>query len=324
MMINAIYIRRIRVTVYSALFAAAVLFATISAAGECCPPRDVWLLSTRCAPHCGPLDNAAESIRYSRLSDDCCWTDAGREDFQADPATPTVVYIHGNRTHADAAATKGMYAYRSIRSAVGCRPFRFVIWSWPAGRICSRPRNDIPMKADISDVNGYYLAVWLDSLPPKAKVSLIGHSFGPRIIGGALELLAGGEITGRKLPREIADKWRGGKRNPIRVVFLAAAADADWLAPCGRYANALSLVDDALVTENCCDRALQHYPRMDGRGGPEAMGLVGPYCVADSSKVHVVDVSCTVGKPHDWRCYCSASNVVAQWARYTFLDDPQE
>lgn len=308
---------------FSALFAATILFATISIAGACDPSRDVWLLSTRYAPHYGPLENAAENISYRKLMNNCCWAGADPAVFQTDVATPTVVYIHGNNTNVNTAAMKGMYVYRSIRSAVGCRPFRFVIWSWPASRVYRRPRNDIPMKADKSDVNSYYLATWLNGLPPTVKVSLTGHSFGPRIIGGALELLAGGEVDGKRLPETITDKWRDGKRNPIRMVLLAAAIDANWFSPCGQYGNALSLVEDALITQNCCDRALRRYPRMNGRrrSGPEAMGYIGPCCVADPSKVHVVDVSCTVGKPHDWRCYCTAPNVVPLWPRYTFMDD---
>ncbi len=302
------------------LFAAVLLFAAVARADQ--RPQDVWLLSTRCAPRCGPLESAPKNIRYWRLRDDCRFEKASATNFQADGETPTVVYIHGNRTDADKAVTKGMYAYRSIRSAVGCRAFRYVIWSWPARRVCRRNRSDFLLKAEYCDVESYYLAAWLDTLPPETKVSLTGHSFGPRIITGAAHLLAGGEVAGRQLPAETVADWTAGKRNPIRAVLLAAAMDADWLAPDGRHGLALSLLEGVLITQNGCDRALRWYPRLYGRCGPQAMGFVGPCGLDDPSKVRVVDVSCTVGKVHDWRCYCSASNVVSQWARYTFLDDP--
>ncbi|NLF07792.1 MAG: alpha/beta hydrolase [Pirellulaceae bacterium] len=303
----------------SALVALAVFLSMFSAAAA--EPEDVWLLSTRGAPRCGVLENAADNIAHRKLLDGCRCGAADPADFQTDDQTPIVVYIHGNNTEADEAVFKGMYAYQTIRSAVGCRSFRFVIWSWPAGRVCRRHRDDVNLKAGYCDVDGYYLAVWLDRLPPAAKVSLIGHSFGPRIISNALELLAGGEVAGRRLPEDIAGNWREGKRNSFRAVFLAAAIDADWLAPQSRYGNALSLVEEVLISQNCCDRALRFYPRVHGCDWSEAMGYLGPTGIGNPSKVRVVDVSCTVGKPHNWRGYCSAANIFSQWSRFVFLDD---
>ena len=57
---------------------------------------------------------------------------AGNFPAGDDPATPTVVYIHGNRTDADEAAGNGCYVDRAIQCQAAGRPFRFVIWSWPA------------------------------------------------------------------------------------------------------------------------------------------------------------------------------------------------
>jgi len=102
---------------------------------------------------------------------------------------------------------------------------------------------------------------------------------------------------------------------------LAAALDEDWLAPGCRNGLAPSLFSRVLITRNGCDRVLRRYPRLYGRGGPEAMGFVGPCGINDSSKIELIDVSATVGRLHDWRCYCSASNVCSRWAFYTFLDD---
>jgi hypothetical protein len=136
-----------------------------------------------------------------------------------------------------------------------------------------------------------------------------------------MQLLAGGEVACQNLPADAVAAWTSGKRNAIRAVFLAAAVDADWLAPGGRDGRALPLLDQVLVTCNECDRVLRWYPRMYGRGGPQAMGFVGPYCVDAADKLSVIDVSCTVGKLHDCHCYSTASNVCSQWAHYTFLDD---
>jgi hypothetical protein len=284
-------------------------------------PRQVWLLSTRGASCCCESDNIADVVRYWRLSDDCGWLSADAKDFHSDTAAvPTVVFIHGNRTDADEAVAKGMHVYQTIRCATGERPFRYVIWSWPADRVGRRNRPDVQLKAAYSDAEACHLAGWLAGLRPQIKVSLIGHSFGPRIIAGALHILAGGEVAGRALPDASVAVWNAKKRGPIRAVMLATADDFTALSPNGRHGLALSQLDEMLVTCNGCDNVLRHYPRLYGRGGPEALGYVGPYGV-DAEKVTVVDVSCTVGKTHDYEYYCSASNVFCQWARFTFLDD---
>ena len=315
------------VFVLNALFILCVISSPVlgaaTPASDVAAAPEVWLVSTRDVPHCDDPGAAPAGLCYWRLDDDCQWSPAEAADFLATDAaaTPTVVFIHGNRTDADEAIVKGWYAYEVIRAESGCRPFRYVIWSWPAERVCRRTRPDTQLKVDYSDVESYYLAQWLDQLQPGVKVSLIGHSFGPRIITGALHLLAGGEVAGRSLPPGTVAAWAGGKRNPVRAVLLASALDADWLAPSGCHGRALLLAEQMLVTCNGCDRVLRWYPRLYGRGGPEALGFVGPCGIDDAENVEVVDVACTVGKIHDWRNYCSAANLGDRWAHYMFLDD---
>jgi esterase/lipase superfamily enzyme len=302
--------------------AAALLLAAAIARADESPRGQTWLIDTRCLERCDAAAESLQSFGFRRM-DDCRWTAAAAEDFFAAvadaPALPVVVFIHGNNTDAAEAVEKGLFVRRSIRAAACRDDFHFVIWSWPAERTCRRHRADAELKADRADDESRLLAVWLDRLPPRAKVSLIGHSFGPRIIAGALHLLAGGEFAGGKLPPETIAAWTEGNRNPIRAVLLAAAFDADSFAPGGEHSLALSLVEDAVVTRNCRDRILRWYTRTDCSAG-EAMGLVGPRGVQDADNLRVLDVSCSVGRKHDWRCYCSAADVAAQWARYAFLE----
>ena len=154
-------------------------------------------------------------LDYWRLDDRCQWVAADAKTFRAsdDPAVPTVVSIHGNRTDADDAVEKGWNIYQSIR-AQSDRPLRYVIWSWPADREFRRNGPDVRLKAAYSDVEAWYLAQWLAQFRPGVRVSLIGHSFGPRIITGALHLLAGGQLAGRGLPKDTVAAWTAGKRNP--------------------------------------------------------------------------------------------------------------
>ena len=289
--------------------------------------HEIWLLSTRCLPDCCGAAGDIKAAQYWRLTDDCQWAPADARQFHAgdDRLTPTVVYIHGNRTDADAAVSDGWYVDQSIQCAAAGRPFRFVIWSWLADRACRRNRPDVELKAERSDVEAYDLACWLDQLRPGVRVSLVGHSFGPRIIDGALQLLGGGELAGQCLPAATVAAWTGEKKkNPLRAVLLASATDADWLAPGGRHERALALLDEALITCNGCDRALRWYPRLYGRGGPEAMGSVGPCGIGCPGNVEVLDVSDTVGRTHDWQVYCSSPDVTCRWAHYAFLDAPPE
>jgi hypothetical protein len=309
--------------------------------------HEIWLLSTRgvkkgtgsiCAQHpegrSGKLclspfspEGAIDAGRYWRLTDDCQWAPADAGQFHAGDGAqrPTVVYIHGNRTDADEAVSNGGYVDWAIQCQAAGRPFRFVIWSWPSDRACRRNRSDVQLKAEQSDVEAYYLACWLDQLRPGARVSLVGHSFGPRIIDGAMQLLAGGELAGQCLPAAVVAGWSGGKpKNPVRAVLLASATDADWLAPGGCHELALGLLDEVLITCNGCDRALRWYPRLYGRGGPEAMGFVGPCGIGCPENVEVLDLSGTVGRTHDWQAYCSSPEITCHWAHYAFLDAPAE
>ena len=107
----------------------------------------------------------------------------------------------------------------------------------------------------------------------------------------------------------------------IRAILLADADDADSLAPCGRNGLAVSLLDQALITCNGCDRVLKWYPRMYGRGGPEAIGFTGPCGIEDPQKISLLDVSGAVGRTHDYQCYCSALSSCGYWAHYTFMDE---
>jgi pimeloyl-ACP methyl ester carboxylesterase len=293
-----------------------VAFCSIAVAEEAIP--SVWFVSTRCAPHCGDLHVALSALRFWRM-DDCDWKESASGAFQTAFDGPTVVFIPGNRSDADNAMEEGFFLRSLLDRAAEGKAFRFVIWDWPADRVCRRNRSDAQLKVNYSYAESYYLAAWLDRLQPGAKVSLVGYSLGARIIAGAMHLLAGGEVEGRSLPPETVAAWKGGKRNPVRAVLMAAAMDADNFSSC-RQGNALSLLDRALVTENGCDRALRWYPRLWGRNGPEAMGYVGP-CDVCAENVEVVDLTCSVGKSHDYGRYCEALDRCCPWARYVFFAD---
>jgi hypothetical protein len=292
--------------------------------------REIWLISTRRAPLCGePLCGKidAEDARfdYWRLGADDRWGPADREAFLKadDPGVPTSFYIHGNRVGTCTALDQGLSIYRCLEQQADDRPFRMVIWSWPADRIRGRVRNDVRVKARRSDVQGYYLAVCLDRIRADVPVNMIGYSFGARVITVAMHIMAGGEVAGYKLPEKPAPRSA-----PVRAVLVAAALDYDWLLPDRRNGLALDRLDNVLITRNSCDRVLKWYPRMYRRGGPEALGYAGLACPgrlgAEREKIEMVSVRCSVGKGHSWSNYFRAPGLCNRLGWYALVEPREE
>jgi hypothetical protein len=299
--------------------AAWAILAAACLAGAPEASEQVWLISTRQAPTCFPADDADTWIQYWRYAADDQWTAADAQAFQAadDPRVPTIIVVHGNRAGCQTAIREGWTAYRCLQQQASGRPFRFVIWSWPADRIAGGNLQDVRVKAARSDVQAWYLAQVVRRINPKVPVSMIGFSFGARAITGALHVLSGGPLFGRTLGEEKA----AAARVAYRAVLLGAAVDRDWLLPCGCNGLALNRADRILVSQNTCDSVLRWYPLMYGLHGPEALGFAGPACrtMLDQGKLEVVHVNCEVGKSHDWYAYLCAPDIQARLAWYAFL-----
>jgi len=301
---------------------AAFLFVGRSVADPA--PHDIWLISTRKAPWSNPVGGEGR-IRYWHLGSDKQWASADLDAFLAadDPAVPTCVFIHGNRTSRTGAVRMGWSLDQLLKTYAPERPLRFVIWSWPADEIAGT-RQDVQVKARRSDVQAYYLAYCLAKMDPEVRTSLIGYSFGPRTILGALELLAGGRFRGRSLPEGVAPV----KRTPVRAVLVAAAIDNYCLLP-GRAAGlALSQAERVLVTRNFSDPVLSWYDRMYGPRGPQALGYTGPASPArlgqQREKIETLALERSVGGNHAWEGYLRAAPLRSRLAWYAFLEPPDE
>jgi hypothetical protein len=285
----------------------------------------VWLINTRSAPGCGDWEADLSKITYWRLDESTgCgqWQASDAAKFQASavPGVPTIVLIHGNGTDEDWAVRHGNELYGLMRQQACGRPFRLVVWSWPADRAGRRPRSDVQSKVCRSDVDAYYLARVLSTLPKGTPLGLVGYSLGCRTVSGALQLLAAGPAAGRSLAPGVLTAWNKAGPRPIRVMMVAAAMDADWLEPSCPRGLASSAVERILVVTNGCDRVLKLYSRLYGRRGPEALGSVGPAGTA-GGKLEVVDVCCEIGRKHDFDRYQESSPVCRRLAWYTFLCD---
>lgn len=249
------------------------------------------------------------------------WTAARAEEFleQSVANQPIIVFVHGNRADLGKAISQGLPMFHRLKRNGAGRPFRLVIWAWPAERVRTGPRRDAMIKAARSDIQSYYLAQWLDRLPPGAPVLLVGYSFGARVIAGALHLAEGGALAGRKL--EVGEEE--SKPRSIRLMLIAAAMDSQWLLPGNRHGLAVRGVDRMMITCNCLDPVLRLYPRLYRRGDLSALGLAGP---AGSQKLaeaglhlETVRVECQVGREHDWQAYLRSPAVDLRLAHYAFL-----
>jgi hypothetical protein len=273
---------------------------------SCCvtlprPCNSIWLVSTRAFP-CGDPRLHVNELSYHVLDENNEWQPSSLAAFLAtdDPAITTIFWAHGNRSTRQQAVSEGMGTYRRIARCSTCdTPMRFVIFSWPADRTGSQ-LEDIRIKAQRTDPNGYYLAWLVDQVSSDVPVSLIGYSYGARIAAAALHLLGGGTINCWALTDRVHPN-----RPPLHVVLVAAAFDNHWLIPGHHYGNALSQVAHMTIIYNPCDRVLKRYRFVYcRRSKAQALGytgFAGLGCLSpiDRAKICQINSSPYMGKSHD-------------------------
>lgn len=238
------------------------------------------LISTREAPS---TSIATEKIQY--------WTYEGTHwervsRWETLSKLPTTIFIHGNRTDKSQSIQVGYKIYQQLKGMFA-EDFQFIIWSWPSDTIPG-PRKDARLKVRYCDTQAYYLATYLQLTGD--ETTLVGHSFGARIIAGAIQLIAGGEIAGRQLP--IRDHR---SRN---LVLLAAAIDHHSFNA-GQVYDLVRDCANLVITCNRFDPVLQLYPKMFKPLGQPAMGLKGP----TDRGGYVLDLKNVIGRSHALASY---------------------
>ncbi len=227
----------------------------------------------------------------------------------ADPAVPTVIFVHGNQIASGQDKQEGLVVYRRLVNYGGnSGPVRYVIFSWPSAKIRG-PLNDVRVKAARTRSVGCQFAWLLNQMSPQNPLTLVGYSFGARVITGGLHILAGGELNGMGLQ----ETPQPGRR-PVNVVLIAAALDANWLGPNQYHGLAMSQVGHMLLLDNCQDVAMRYYHFSSKYGHPQALGLRGPTCISpeDRAKITKRDLSCYDGSRHDLFRYLAAPGVPGQ------------
>jgi hypothetical protein len=220
----------------------------------------------------------------------------------------TVIFVHGNRLTNWDAKCEGVAAYcRMVRNA-DAAPIRFVIFSWPAAQI-SGPLKDVRVKAARTRPAGCQLAWFVDQLPAETPLTMVGFSYGARIVTGSLHILGGGNLGGMGV-----GELQHSQRQPVNAVLMASALNSDWLCP-GRYhGQAMTMVHQMVLVNNSEDRAMKYYHFSSTCGRPQALGYCGPTCIdpASASKIVELNVGCYVGTNHDLFCYLAAPGVISE------------
>ncbi|MBX9788289.1 MAG: hypothetical protein K2Y37_05195 [Pirellulales bacterium] len=277
----------------------------------------VWYVSTRELPLDGDPACQAPHLHYETYVSGAGWAPATLDELLAsdDSHTRTTIYVHGNWATEDDARYTGL-KMQELLTAGACMPWRFVIFTWPADRCDTTAVKDARLKAGRSEAQSYYLAWLLDRLDPEVPVTLVGYSYGTRLIASGLHLLGGGGVHHHRLADRVHPE-----RSGLRAILIAAAIDANCFAVDGRYSAAMSTVECVLATVNARDPYLRYYSLLYGAGGPPALGYKG---VIEANKlgaatrlVSQMEVSHSVRRHHSLNHYVDAPEVLAELRYFT-------
>lgn len=277
------------------------------------PEDSIWVISTRRASW-GCCQDPLADLSVKQRDAAGTWQVATLADLESDFqfARGTLVYVHGNRVSAHDALSRGMRLYRLVTCAQKAPPLRLIIWSWPSDQVRGQLR-DVRAKAARSNHEAWRLAAVLAQLPADAPLTLVGYSFGSRIVTGTLANRGGGQIG---CPSG-AELTAGSSSAPVRVILLAAAVHQSWLLPHGWHSPAWQSIDELVLLNNSRDPVLRMYHLIEKRGRPLALGRAGLNCLpADQAeRLSQYDVAAQVGKTHDETAYLQSPTVRHQLQR---------
>ncbi len=222
----------------------------------------------------------------------------------SDPSVPTIIFVHGNQITTSDAREEGLVLYRRMMQYGASGPqIRLVIFSWPSARV-GRLLRDVRVKAARTGPAGCQLAWLVDQMPAETPISLVGFSFGARIITGGLHILGGGNLGHLGLSERV-----NPNRPPMNVVLLPGGLHAHWLGEGQYHGLAMTQVNQMFLVNNCRDPAMRFY-HLAFPGRPQALGLRGPTRLSSAgrSKITMRDVSRYVSQ-HDLYHYLCVPGV---------------
>jgi hypothetical protein len=188
---------------------------------------------------------------------------------------PVFIQVQGSLTTADVALGGLLWTHSWLQKNRAMTPDTVVIaFDWPSQRIYASDLRDINEKGRRAYVAGYHLARFVQSFPANSRITLLGQSYGGRVVPSALHLLGGGRLNSQDHdPPVCLPSVRSDLR--IRAIVLAGASDRTWLDPGARLDHALHGCEGLLNLYNRRDEALQFYPFLLRSGHHRALGRVG-------------------------------------------------
>ena len=311
-----------RRTSLKALSLATLLFAcgasglaspSVAQAFEIRPQDSIWIVSTRCLHRC-PADGEAHSLSTSRYAEGA-WQTLSFADLAAEtsPERTDVLFVHGNGVEPHEVGGLICQIYGALTACDG-PAVRLIFWSWPSDKVAG-PLHDVLAKDERSFVEVAWLREALSELPHVGVRSLVGYSFGARIVAAATATYDPSRTAA--LPAGDAAAPAAVSRPPQRAILIAGALDRAKLCPSGAYSGIYARLDQVSVWFNEADPALKRYHLIDK--GADALGYVGlpNWFAIGSSRLDQTNVTNWIGRTHWLSAYLedpSARNLLRRQA----------
>lgn len=289
---------------------------SVAESGEPCECDRIWLVSSRGLTHCACAANVENpNLSVYRIHDGGCLpSDVESFSCNRDPSRPLVVYVHGNRMSSCDLLERALPIYKSIRRCRVSQCIDWVIWSWPSDKE-GLPIEDARKKAQRTDAQSLYLSWFLHPhVSVATPVTMIGYSFGSRVISGSLHSLSGRSLAGRELNLPPVSGAQ------INVGMIAPAMDSASLSHNGRFYMATDNMGDLTLLYNHKDAVLKRFWRLARVRQQTALGYSGPKSFAsrqDGSAVCVRSKDCSnlIGRSHGELDYYSGARAGAALAQ---------
>ena len=186
-----------------------------------------------------------------------------------------VVQIQGNLTTKDSSLGALLWTHSWLGRHQALAPGTVVIaFDWPAERVFRNDMRDVNEKGRRAFVAAWHLARLLQAFPGNSHVTLLGQSYGGRVVTATLHLLAGGTLKDTRYSQQYGLEAARADLH-LRAIVLAGAIDRHWLDPGSRLGEALKACEAYLNLTNDRDEALVFYPFLAQSGMHRAMGRVG-------------------------------------------------
>lgn len=222
--------------------------------------QDVWRVDLHHVARLYDSEQHFSKLKYYRWQENR-WQTSDAETFfrTQEPDIPLIVFAPGYNSPTVQTTQLGFNLLRNFDPNRHCR---VLFWNWYSTKETCGIRGDIRGKLPIVNNAADYLALLLQKLAPKSKVSLFGFSFGSRIVCAAAGTLQKNAQTPEGLR--------------LRLVLSGAATDQHWFAQGQKFERLPEIAEKILVTYNPEDWALRFYPFMYGvRSRAEALGYKG-------------------------------------------------